>query len=316
MEKHEFRYGKEYVTNGKGSPTYKEGSRQSRNYYFFMTTTCFAKASMIYQGAKAPQIREYFSLVNRALLDRVGESIWSRLKIDSPEEIISQIQSAKYIKKGQRPGNYHYKFGRPAGEKTFYLGITGDMNTRHKNHTLDKGPLEDWEDAYDPFPQAKEALYERYLAPFRRGIPEDARGYLDGFVPSPAIPKLMKIVDKEVKHLDIAILRAYETIEVPSPISPTRENCLVKENSPPRKNAHDWRDGLIVRYDQNGLNPIVIQDAPKVLEFAQHESEEVLREHPEGKEIAHIEDEITSLSSKQKDLLIARLLSSQKEKNA
>lgn len=44
---------------------------------------------------------------------------------------------------------------------------------------------EEWEKKDDPFPQAKESLYERYLAPFRRGIPEDARGYNDGFVDSP-----------------------------------------------------------------------------------------------------------------------------------
>lgn len=82
--KAEFKFRHDFITNGKGSPHYKKNATRA-TYFFYMTPTCFAKASMIYQGKKSKQIRQYFELVNRALMDRVGESIWKRLKIENPE---------------------------------------------------------------------------------------------------------------------------------------------------------------------------------------------------------------------------------------
>lgn len=90
----EFVFGRDFITNGKGSPNYKKNAQRAQ-YYFYMTTTCFAKASMIYQGKKAKQIRQYFELVNRALMNHVGESIWKRLNIEEPHGNVVNLQRAK-----------------------------------------------------------------------------------------------------------------------------------------------------------------------------------------------------------------------------
>lgn len=96
----------------------------------------------------------------------------------------------------------------------------------------------------------------------------------------------------------------------PRPISPTRDECVIKPHAKPRKRAHNWKDGLIVRYDSNGKNPQVLQDSPPVMDFAKHEYEDFQKEHPESEQVARIEGEISQLSERQRKALIAKLTKS------
>jgi hypothetical protein len=301
----EFEFGIDYLTNGEAG--FQESFTKDPSYFFVMTASCFGRASMKLRGEKGAQVRQYFNLINKGLLDKMGETLWNRLRVEPPE-ITKQKQIPRYIRNGYIPCNYKFRFWNPdQDDKFFYTGISADANTRYQNHLHDKPGLpEDWQRQVDPFPQSKEAMLQRYLADYRPAIAEDSRGYTDAYKDSPDIPKIVDFVERHQRQADIDWVREFPHLDTPQLIPETRSQCLEKQNVSPRKRRHSFRDGLVVRYDEEGKNPVVIQDTPHVREFALAEAEEESC-HAHEDDLTHIENELRGLPKEKLSALLKRL---------
>ena len=164
---HEFHLNEDYIIEGK-----------KPNVSLFMTHSCFARASMLLRKGRGMQVRQYFNLVDRALRDKMGEGLWSRLQIENPEVTKEKEERVEY-KTGAygQPGNYDY--GLRFGNRDFkYHGITDDENTRFQSHKYDQhGKVHDWTWKPDPFPRFKEACRDRYFSTEKIAIPDFMRGF-------------------------------------------------------------------------------------------------------------------------------------------
>ena len=146
----EFEFGVDFLTNGSAGS--QESLTNDPSYFFLMTASCFARASMKLRGAKGAQVRQYFNLINKALIDKMGETLWNRLRVEPPSVTQQKEKAGRYIHDGYLPCNYSFKFANPTKQKYFYTGISADANTRYQNHVHDKpGPLRSGNDILIPF---------------------------------------------------------------------------------------------------------------------------------------------------------------------
>lgn len=301
----EFEFGVDFLTNGSAGS--QESLTNDPSYFFLMTASCFARASMKLRGAKGAQVHQYFNLINKALIDKMGETLWNRLRVEPPSVTQQKEKAGRYIHDGYLPCNYSFKFANPTKQKYFYTGISADANTRYQNHVHDKpGPLEEWQRHIDPFPQSKEALLQRYLVDYRPAIAEDSRGYTDAYKDSPDIPKIVEFVERHQRQADIDWVHEFPHLNQPKLIPDTRELCLEKKHVKPRVRKHSFREGLIVRYNKQGKNPVVVQDTPHVREYAVAEAQQELN-HRDVDELTHIEKELRNLPTDKVQTLFKRL---------
>jgi hypothetical protein len=132
-------YGRDFITNGRGNPN-PTVTKNTSQYYFFMTPGCFSRAAMK-SSRLGKQIRQYFHLVDIGLRDKMGESLWQRLQIETPETTKLKEANSEYIPFGTEPGIYDFTYTDPYGNECIYTGVTQDMNTRFQNHKAEKAGI-------------------------------------------------------------------------------------------------------------------------------------------------------------------------------
>lgn len=270
----EFVFGRDFITNGIGSPDYKARNFDSSTYYFYMTPSCFARAAMK-ATKKGQMIRRYFDLMDRALRDKMGESLYKRLQLEDEGVTKLKEDNAEYIPFGKEPGNYDLLYINTEGTDCTYNGVTQDMNTRFQNHKHTKpGVIKRVHWTKDIYPPSKEQMRHRFLCESQVAVPDDARGYRDLTIHTPEDESVNEIVDVGHKVMDVIYARKHAKTPPPATVFARREDCPVKINAKKRKHGHEWRDGHIVHYDSHGRNPVDVQPAPKVKAFTTKELEE------------------------------------------
>jgi hypothetical protein len=293
---HEFKYGVDFVTNGRGNPK-GPTSRDTSRYFFLMTPGCFARAAM--QLSTGVQIRQYFNLVDRGLRDQMGESLWKRLQIEDPTMTTIKEMHQEFIPFGNEPGTYDIEFRDKYGNESTYFGVTNDMNTRFQSHKANiAGVPVKVHYKKDIYPLSIEQIRHRYSAQSQLAIPEDQRGFRDLVVTSPETKFVKELSEIGTKAMDLAYARKHGRTPLPATVFPKSDMYPRKRVQKKRRNSHNWQDGAIVRYDAEGKDPTVVQYPPNIQEYTlqelQHE-EASFEQELENPTLSHVTKQILDL---------------------
>lgn len=73
-----------------------------------MSSSCFARAAMLFRRERGDMARQYFHLVDVAYRHYMGESIFHRLLHEDPNVTNDKMTQSMYVSTGKTPGNYRY----------------------------------------------------------------------------------------------------------------------------------------------------------------------------------------------------------------
>lgn len=263
---------------------------------------------MLLRKGRGMQVRQYFNLVDRALRDKMGEGLWSRLQMEDPKYTKEKEEYIEY-KTGAygQPGNYDY--GLHFGKMDFkYHGITDDENTRFQSHKFNQhGKVHNWTWKPDAFPRFKEACRDRYFATEKVAIPDFMRGFKGMYENNEhQWAKIDKFCDDLTERADQEyMLKLHETARHDSRtgviLSTPEEYPTARSKQKPRKRKHSWDDGPIVHYDYTKSSkhptPVLVQEGPALF----HETH---RQKSASKKLKHSSDKTSSQMLKWKKQLL------------
>ena len=237
-----------------------------KNDEFWMTHSCFARASMKLRKFRGGQVRQYFELVDRGLRDIMGSSLATRLK-DNPSEEPNQ---QPYFQVGSHgtAGNYDFAWASLKKPRFRYQGITDDFNTRAQTHlALKGGNISDVHWKSDPYPQLKERCIGRYYADHKIAVPDYMRGFEDLYEDDPVrYPEVRKFCDDLVERADREWAQKHGgytgSTETGTILPDPSMYPQTREKSRPRSKAHSWLQAPVVHYDEQ-FRPSLVKKGPK-----------------------------------------------------